>query len=88
MANLDIWHSGRRDDGINPVGLFPKTYDHAEAVDPLTVKVFFKAPTFGFIPTPGYHGSILISPKTLAEVYATRLVRVSKIRSGLLSAQI
>ncbi len=66
VANLDIWHSGRRDDGINPVGLFPKTYDHAEAVDPLTVKVFFKAPTLGFIPTLGYHGSILISPKTLA----------------------
>ena len=31
-----------------------------------TVKVFFKAPTLGFIPTLGYHGSILISPKTLA----------------------
>jgi peptide/nickel transport system substrate-binding protein len=28
--------------------------------------VTFKAPTLGFIPTLGYHGSILISPKTLA----------------------
>ncbi|MGO8656412.1 ABC transporter substrate-binding protein, partial [Rhizobium ruizarguesonis] len=26
-----------------------------------------KKPTLGFIPTLGYHGSILISPKTLAQ---------------------
>lgn len=67
VANLDIWHGGRRNEGINPIGLFPKTYSRAEAVDPATVKVFFKAPTLGFIPTLGYHGSILISPKTIAQ---------------------
>jgi len=67
VANLDIWYAGRKNEGINPVGLFPKTYDHAEAVDATTVKVFFKAPTLGFIPTLGYHGSILISPKTIAQ---------------------
>ncbi len=66
VANLDIWANGRPKDGINPIGLFPKTYDHAEAVDPTTVEVFFTAPTLGFIPTLGYHGSILISPTTLA----------------------
>ncbi len=66
VANLDIWSAGRKSDGINPIGLFPKTYDRAEAVDALTVKVFFKAPTLGFIPTLGYHGSILISPKSIA----------------------
>jgi peptide/nickel transport system substrate-binding protein len=66
VANLDIWSKGDPEKGINPIGLFPKTYDHAEAVDPATVKVFFSAPTLGFIPTLGYHGSILISPKTLA----------------------
>jgi peptide/nickel transport system substrate-binding protein len=66
VANLDIWYAGRLKDGINPVGLFPKTYDHAEAVDAATVKVVFKAPTLGFIPTLGYHGSILISPKSLS----------------------
>jgi peptide/nickel transport system substrate-binding protein len=66
VANLDIWYAGRIKEGINPVGLFPKTYDHAQAVDASTVKVFFKAPTLGFIPTLGYHGSSLISPKTLA----------------------
>jgi peptide/nickel transport system substrate-binding protein len=67
VANLDIWYAGRKKEGINPIGLFPKTYDHAEAVDAATVKVFFKKPTLGFIPTLGYHGSILISPKTLAQ---------------------
>ncbi len=67
VANLDIWYACRKSEGINPIGLFPKTYDHAEAVDAATVKVFFKAPTLGFIPTLGYHGSILISPKTLAQ---------------------
>ncbi|NEI74129.1 ABC transporter substrate-binding protein [Rhizobium lusitanum] len=67
VANLDIWYAGRKKEGINPIGLFPKTYDHAEAVDAATVKVFFKAPTLGFIPTLGYHGSILISPKTIAQ---------------------
>lgn len=65
VQNLDTWAFGRPEDGINPVGLFPKTYDHAEAVDATTVKVHFDAPTLGFVPTLGYHGSILISPKTL-----------------------
>ncbi|MGY3564031.1 peptide/nickel transport system substrate-binding protein [Bradyrhizobium sp. USDA 4463] len=67
VVNLDIWYAGRKNEGINPVGLFPKTYDRAEAIDPTTVKVSFKAPTLGFIPTLGYHGSILISPTTLAQ---------------------
>lgn len=67
VANLDIWYAGRKKEGINPIGLFPKTYDHAEAVDATTVKVFFTKPTLGFIPTLGYHGSILISPKTIAQ---------------------
>ena len=67
VANLDVWYAGRKNEGINPIGLFPKTYDHTEAVDATTVKVFFKKPTLGFIPTLGYHGSILISPKTIAQ---------------------
>ena len=67
VANLDIWYAGRKSEGINPIGLFPKTYKSAEAIDASTVKVSFKAPTLGFIPTLGYHGSILISPKTLAQ---------------------
>jgi len=67
VANLDIWSAGRKNEGINPIGLFPKTYQRAEAVDANTVKVSFKVPTLGFIPTLGYHGSILISPKTIAQ---------------------
>jgi peptide/nickel transport system substrate-binding protein len=67
VANLDIWYAGRKSEAILPIGLFPKTYDHSEAIDATTVKVFFKAPTLGFIPTLGYHGSILISPKTIAQ---------------------
>ncbi|QPB22398.1 ABC transporter substrate-binding protein [Rhizobium sp. 007] len=77
VANLDIWYAGRKSEGINPIGLFPKTYDHAEAVDATTVKVFFKKPTLGFIPTLGYHGSILISPKTIAQP-AARQADLSK----------
>jgi peptide/nickel transport system substrate-binding protein len=67
VANLDIWYAGRKNEGINPIGLFPKTYDRAEAIDATTVKVFFKKPTLGFIPTLGYHGSILTSPKSIAQ---------------------
>lgn len=77
VANLDIWYAGRKKEGINPIGLFPKTYDHAEAVDATTVKVLFKKPTLGFIPTLGYHGSILISPKTIAQP-ATQQADLSK----------
>lgn len=66
VANLDIWYAGRKADGINPIGLFPKTYERSEAADARTVKVYFRKPTLGFIPTLGYHGSILISPKTIA----------------------
>jgi peptide/nickel transport system substrate-binding protein len=67
VANLDIWYAGRKSEGINPIGLFPKTYKRSEAIDAATVKVSFKAPTLGFIPTLGYHGSILISPKSIAQ---------------------
>ena len=66
VANLTIWSKGDASKGITPIGLFPKTYKSAQAVDATTVKVDFSAPTLGFIPTLGYHGSILISPKTLA----------------------
>ncbi|GAA0298170.1 ABC transporter substrate-binding protein [Kineococcus aurantiacus] len=66
VANLDYWAKGQADKGVNPIGLFPKTYLQASAADASTVVVEFSAPTLGFIPTLGYHGSILISPKTIA----------------------
>lgn len=81
-ANLDIWAAGRTEDGINPIGLFPKTYDRAEVIDPLTLRVFFKAPTLGFIPTLGYHGSILISPKTLSAPASAQADLGKTIASG------
>ena len=82
VANLDIWADGRPTDGINPIGLFPKTYDRAEAVDAQTVTVFFTAPTLGFIPTLGYHGSILISPTTLATPATAHADLANTIASG------
>ncbi|MGI5130050.1 ABC transporter substrate-binding protein [Pseudonocardia sp. CA-107938] len=82
VANLDMWSKGDPTRGINPIGLFPKTYQSAAVVDPATVTVNFRSPTLGFIPTLGYHGSILISPKTLA-LPATDQANLSKdIGSG------
>ncbi|WP_345803354.1 ABC transporter substrate-binding protein [Microbacterium sp. AZCO] len=67
VANIDVWAKGQPDKGIARIGLFPSAnYVGAEAVDDSTVKVTFSKPTLSFIPTLGYHGSILISPKTLA----------------------
>jgi len=67
VANIDIWAKGAPDKGIARIGLFPSAnYVAAEAVDETTVKVTFSKPTLSFIPTLAYHGSILISPETLA----------------------
>ncbi|MDQ1194528.1 ABC transporter substrate-binding protein [Agrobacterium sp. SORGH_AS 787] len=82
VANLNIWYAGRKNEGINPIGLFPKTYDRAEAVDAKTVKVFFKKPTLGFIPTLGYHGSILISPKTIDQPASVQADLSKTVGSG------
>ncbi|KQO97650.1 ABC transporter substrate-binding protein [Leifsonia sp. Leaf264] len=67
VENIDTWAKGDPDRGITKVGLFPSTnYVSAEATDPTTVTVTFSAPTLSFIPTLAYHGTILLSPKTLA----------------------
>ncbi|NYF14707.1 peptide/nickel transport system substrate-binding protein [Pseudoclavibacter sp. JAI123] len=67
VANLDIWAKGDPDRGINRIGLFPAAnYEGATAVDATTVEVTFSQPTLGFIPTLGYHGSILTSPSVIA----------------------
>jgi peptide/nickel transport system substrate-binding protein len=67
VANIDIWAKGDPDKGIARIGLFPSAnYIGAEAVDDATVTVTFAKPTLSFIPTLAYHGSILISPETLA----------------------
>lgn len=67
VANIDIWAKGAPDKGIARIGLFPSAnYVGATAVDETTVTVAFSKPTLSFIPTLGYHGSILISPASLA----------------------
>lgn len=67
VANIDIWAKGAPDKGIARIGLFPSAnYVGAEAVDDATVRVTFSQATLSFIPTLAYHGSILLSPETLA----------------------
>src|ERR1700733_5931381 len=67
VDNITLWAKGDPSRGIAKVGLFPAIYfENAVAVNNLTVQVNFSKPTLGFIPTLGYHGSILLAPKTLA----------------------
>ena len=67
LANLEAWAVGRPDEGLPAVGLFPGgTYEGAEALDDLTVRVTFTAPTLSFLPTLGYHGCQLMAPSSLA----------------------
>ena len=66
LANLQAWAVGRPEEGIARVGLFPGgTYEGAEALDELTVRVTFTAPTLSFLPTLGYHGCQLMAPSSL-----------------------
>jgi len=76
VANLDYWAHGQADKGIAPIGLFPKSYKGATAVDDSTVKVSFGAPTLGFISVLGYAGSTLYAPKAL-EGSATKQAELS-----------
>jgi peptide/nickel transport system substrate-binding protein len=67
VDNITLWAKGDPSRGIAKVGLFPALYfEQAKAVNATTVEVDFSKPTLGFIPTLGYHGSILLAPKTLA----------------------
>jgi peptide/nickel transport system substrate-binding protein len=67
VDNITLWAKGDPKRGIAKVGLFPALYfEQAKAVNSDTVEVDFSKPTLGFIPTLGYHGSILLAPKTLA----------------------
>jgi peptide/nickel transport system substrate-binding protein len=66
VANLNIWSKGDPDRGIARVSLFPNSFKSADAVDAQTVKVRLSRPDLGFIPTLGYHGTVVLSKKTLA----------------------
>jgi peptide/nickel transport system substrate-binding protein len=83
VDNITLWAKGDPSRGIAKVGLFPAIYfEQAKAVNSTTVEVDFSKPTLGFIPTLGYHGSILLSPKTLALSVNQQANLTNEIGSG------
>jgi peptide/nickel transport system substrate-binding protein len=83
VDNITLWAKGDPSRGIAKVGLFPALYfENAVAVNNLTVQVNFSKPTLGFIPTLGYHGSILLAPKTLALSVNQQANLLNEIGSG------
>jgi peptide/nickel transport system substrate-binding protein len=83
VDNIDLWAKGDPARGIAKVGLFPALYfERAVAVNNLTVEVDFSKPTLGFIPTLGYHGCILLAPKTLAMSVSQQANLYNEIGSG------
>ena len=83
VANINLWAKGDPDRGIPKVGLFPgSNFDRAEATDSGTVHVYFTSPALGFIPTLGYHGTILLSPETLALPLDEQADLTNQIGSG------
>jgi peptide/nickel transport system substrate-binding protein len=83
VANINIWAKGDPSRGIAKVGLFPALYyENSVALNSTTVQVNFSKPTLGFIPTLGYHGSILLSPKTLALPVNQQANLLNEIGSG------
>jgi peptide/nickel transport system substrate-binding protein len=83
LANLEAWAVGRPDEGLARVGLFPGgTYEGAVALDPLTVRVTFSAPTLSFLPTLGYHGCQLMAPASLAGTLEQQSDLAFQIGSG------
>jgi peptide/nickel transport system substrate-binding protein len=83
VDNITLWAKGDPSRGIAKVGLFPALYfEQAKAINSTTVEVDFSKPTLGFIPTLGYHGSILLSPKTLALSVNQQANLLDEIGSG------
>jgi peptide/nickel transport system substrate-binding protein len=83
VDNITLWAKGDPSRGIAKVGLFPALYfEKATAVNTDTVEVDFSKPTLGFIPTLGYHGSILLAPKTLALPVNQQANLLNEIGSG------
>ena len=83
VDNITLWAKGDPSRGIAKVGLFPALYfEKAVAVNTDTVEVDFSKPTLGFIPTLGYHGSILLAPKTLALSVNQQANLLNEIGSG------
>ena len=66
--NFDAYGLGNKD-LHQPVSEVINNYDHAEVVDRLTVKFFFKKPSPGFLQGTSVIGSGLVSLATLARKY-------------------
>ncbi|WP_159992416.1 ABC transporter substrate-binding protein [Roseomonas sp. 18066] len=65
-ANIELWARGDTSRGVGRLGLFPSTtYKGVEALDDRRVKVSFTGPTLSFIPTLGYHKTLLRSVASL-----------------------
>ncbi|MGI6245660.1 MAG: ABC transporter substrate-binding protein [Pseudochelatococcus sp.] len=65
-ANIEIWAKGDAARGVGRLGLFPSaTYKGTEVIDAHTVRVDFSAPTLSFLPTLGYHKTLLRAPASL-----------------------
>ncbi|ACM31344.1 ABC transporter substrate-binding protein [Agrobacterium rhizogenes] len=65
-ANIEIWAKGDPSRGIGRLGLFPSsTYIGTDVVDDHTVRVKFSTPTLSFLPTLGYHKTLLRAPTSL-----------------------
>jgi peptide/nickel transport system substrate-binding protein len=83
VDNINMWAKGNTAAGEPQVALFPSIYfKDAKAIGKYEVRVDFYKPTLGFIPTLGYHGCILLSPKTLAEPTTQQADLTSDYGSG------
>jgi len=83
VDNINIWAHGNKAKGIAQIALFPALYyKGAKAINANTVEVDFSKPTLGFIPTLGYAGCIVLSPKTLAMSPNQQAVLTNDIGTG------
>lgn len=83
IANFEIWAYGDADRGINRVTLFPTgNYEGAEEIDEHTVRVNFSSPTLGFIGHLGFHGSVLLSPVSIANDVEEQAGLVTQLGTG------
>ncbi|ONG57343.1 peptide ABC transporter substrate-binding protein [Pseudoroseomonas deserti] len=65
-ANIELWARGDTSRGVGRLGLFPSsTYKGSEVLDDRRVRVSFTRPTLSFIPTLGYHKTVLRSLASL-----------------------
>ncbi len=83
VDNINLWAHGDKAKGIAQIALFPALYyTGAKAINTDTVEVDFSKPTLGFIPTLGYAGCIVLSPKTLAMSPNQQAVLTNDIGTG------